>query len=48
MKTTARVKNNVWDVDDEYLTVEVQVSSLDFKAGQRVRVSIEKLGDGYD
>ena len=35
------VKNNVWDIDDEYLTVEVQVDN--FKRGDKVRVVIEKM-----
>lgn len=40
---TGRVKNNRWGPEDEYLTVEVQVDSPDFKEGDAVKVTIEKL-----
>lgn len=34
-----RVQRKVWDVDDEYFVVEVQVSN--FKRGEKVRVTVE-------
>lgn len=39
--TISYVKNNVWGIDDEYLTVEVQVSK--FKRGDKVKVTVEKV-----
>ena len=35
------VKNNVWGIDDEYLTVEVQVDK--FRRGDKVKVTVEKM-----
>jgi hypothetical protein len=38
------VEKRVWDVDDEYLVIpEIQVYCDEFKAGDRVRVIIEKI-----
>lgn len=37
------VQEKVWGPDDTYLTVEVQVDSMNFKDGEKVRVTIEKL-----
>ena len=36
------VKTKRWDFDDEYLIVEVQVSSENFKRGDIVKVTVEK------
>ena len=36
------VKNLVYGIDDEYLTVEVQVSSSKFKRGDKVKITVEK------
>ena len=35
------VQSKMWDIDDEYLIVEVQVSN--FKRGDKVRVVVEKI-----
>ena len=40
---TSYVKNNVWELGDEYLTVEVQVDSSKFKRGDLVKVTVDKL-----
>lgn len=34
-----RVQSKMWDIDDEYLIVEVQVSN--FKRGDKVTVTVE-------
>ncbi|MCK5520310.1 MAG: hypothetical protein KAI81_04295 [Candidatus Marinimicrobia bacterium] len=36
------VDSKTWDVDDEYLTVTVQVDSYKFKRGDKVTVEISK------
>jgi len=36
------VKNLVYGIDDEYLVVEVQVSSSKFKPGDKVRITVER------
>ena len=43
MKETieTRVQSKMWDIDDEYLIVEVQVSN--FRRGDKVRVVIETI-----
>lgn len=41
--STGYVKNNTWGIDDEYLTVDIQVDSSKFKRGDRVIVTIDKL-----
>ena len=39
-----RVENHIWDTDDEYLVIpQIQVYSDEFKVGDRVRVTIEKI-----
>ncbi|MCK5012736.1 MAG: hypothetical protein KAS66_02865 [Candidatus Omnitrophica bacterium] len=42
---TSYVKNNTWGIDDEYLTVDVQVDSSKFKRGDHVKVTIENIAD---
>ena len=42
---TSYVKNNVWGLGDEYLTVEVQVDSSKFKRGDYVKVTVENITD---
>ena len=42
---TSYVKNNTWGIDDEYLTVEVQIDSSKFKRGDPVKVTIENTAD---
>lgn len=39
------VKKNTWGIDDEYLIIEVQVDSSEFKAGETVNVIIEKVNE---
>ena len=39
--TTVRLK--VWDINDTYLTVDVQIDSAKFKAGDTVKVTVEKI-----
>lgn len=34
-----RVQSKMWDIDDEYLIVEVQVSN--FKRGDKIKVTVE-------
>ena len=43
--STSYVKNNTWGIDDEYLTVDVQIDSSKFKRGDRVKVTIESITD---
>jgi hypothetical protein len=37
------VMRQEWDVDDDYLTVEVQVMEPEFQQGDRVKVTVENL-----
>lgn len=41
-KTTGLVQEKIWDINDTYLTVEVQVDGGGFKSGDRVKVTVEK------
>ena len=43
METTTQVQKRRWDIDDEYLVVEAQVDSSEFKSGDEVKVTIEKI-----
>ena len=43
MKTTTHVQKRTWDRDDTYLVIEVQVDSSEFKNGDEVKVTIEKV-----
>jgi len=43
METTTHVQRKVWDVDDDYLIIEVQVDESEFKKGDKVKVVIEKV-----
>lgn len=40
---TSYVEKKVWDQDDEYLTVTVQVDSSKFKRGDSVKVTVDKI-----
>jgi len=35
------IEQRTWGFDDEYLILQVQVSSLNFKKGDKVKVTIE-------
>lgn len=35
------IEQRSWGFDDEYLILQVQVSSTDFKKGDKVKVTIE-------
>ena len=37
------VKRKVWGFEDEYFVVEAQVDGSEFKAGDKVKVTIEKI-----
>ena len=43
METTTHVQKRIWDRDDTYLVIEVQVDELEFKKGDEVKVTIEKV-----
>ena len=43
--STTYVKNNTWGINDEYLTVDIQVDSSKFKRGEHVKVTVESISD---
>ena len=43
METTTHVQKRIWDRDDTYLVIEVQVDELEFKKGDEVKVTIDKV-----
>ena len=43
METTTYIQKRIWDRDDDYLVIEVQVDELKFKKGDEVKVTIEKV-----
>lgn len=43
METTAHVQKRRWDINDEYLVVEAQLDSSEFKSGDKVKITIEKI-----
>jgi len=42
MKTTTTVKRRIWNMDDEYNVVEVQVMEP-FKEGNKVEVTVRRI-----
>lgn len=44
-KILSHVKEKIWEHDDTYLVVEVQVPGSKFKKNDKVQVVVEKLGE---
>lgn len=44
--TVATVDERIWDVDDTYLSITVQVDAQLFKKGEKVNVTIESIPSG--
>ena len=43
METTTYIQKRIWDREDDYLVIEVQVDELEFKKGDEVKVTIKKV-----
>jgi hypothetical protein len=43
--TEGVVEERVWDHDDTYLVVEVQVDEAAFRKGDKVKITIQKISE---